>query len=295
MGRPPEGPVRSLQFHEVVNDSVDGMPVGVTWCPLCGSAAVYERRYRDRTLTVGVSGKLADDNLVIYDRETDSEWKKSSGECIAGAGDSPSVRPASVLPWGRFRDAAPDGVVLERPGGVGEAASDADDPAPIDYDGSPYGDYFESDKFGLDAHRGGDSRDWDVDDVDPKAAVLGVGAGDEAVGFSLPAVRDAGGVVRTAVGGRGVVVFATAEARSRVSFSTTAAVHTDMSTTIETPDAGEACEYCGSAVFDHDPVCVRDCTDDCGSPAYFCNYACLSSYVDEEQLTVGDACKWSPE
>ena|GEM_PF-274896 len=42
-------------------------------------------------------------------------------------------------------------------------------------------------------------------------------------------------------------------------------------------------------------VCVRDCTDDCGSPAYFCNYACLSSYIDEEDLTVGDACEWSPE
>ena len=133
------------------------MPVGMTWCPLCGSAVVYERRYRDRTLTFGVSGKLADDGLVLYDRETDSEWKESSGECIAGADDSLSVCPASVLPWGRFREAAPDGVVLERPGGVGEAASDADDPAPIDYDGSPYDYYFESNGFGLDAHRGGDS------------------------------------------------------------------------------------------------------------------------------------------
>jgi hypothetical protein len=135
------------------------MPVGVTWCPLCGSAVVYEQRYRDRTLTVGVSGKLADDDLVLHDRKTDSEWKESSGECIVGqfAGDSLSVRPASVLPWGRFREGALDGVVLERSGGVSEAASDTNDPAPIDCDGSPYGDYFESDGFGLDAHRGGDS------------------------------------------------------------------------------------------------------------------------------------------
>jgi len=207
-------PVQYLQFHEIVNDGVDGTPVAVTWCPLCGSAVVYDRRHRDRTLTFGVSGKLADDDLVMYDRETESEWKQSSGECIAGqfAGDSLSVRPASVLPWGRFREGAPDGVVLERPGGVSETASDGDDPAPIDYDDAPYREYFRSEGFGLDAHRGGDSREWDVEDLDPKAAVLGVEVGDEAVGFPLPAVRAASGVVQETVGGRDVVVFATAEA-----------------------------------------------------------------------------------
>jgi hypothetical protein len=40
---------------------------------------------------------------------------------------------------------------------------------------------------------------------------------------------------------------------------------------------------------------VRDCTADCGSPAYFCNYACLSAHIDEQELTAGDACEWSPE
>lgn len=68
-----------------------------------------------------------------------------------------------------------------------------------------------------------------------------------------------------------------------------------MSTTIETPTPDEQCAYCGSAIFDHDPLCVRDCTTDCGDPTYFCNYACLSAFVDEEGLTTGDACEWSPE
>jgi hypothetical protein len=61
-----------------------------------------------------------------------------------------------------------------------------------------------------------------------------------------------------------------------------------VSTTIDRPDADEACEYCGFRIFDHDPVCVRDC-DDCGSPAYFCNHACLVTYVDEQGLATGDA------
>ena len=68
-----------------------------------------------------------------------------------------------------------------------------------------------------------------------------------------------------------------------------------MSTTIQPPDEDQSCAYCGSSIFAHDPVCVRDCTDDCGAPTYFCNYACLSAYVDEQDLTTGNACEWSPE
>ncbi|WP_424014992.1 hypothetical protein ACOZ35_02990 [Halorubrum xinjiangense] len=67
-----------------------------------------------------------------------------------------------------------------------------------------------------------------------------------------------------------------------------------MSTTVSTPDADEPCAYCGSQIFDHDPICVRDCDDGCGSPTYFCNYACLSAHVDENDLTAGNACEWTP-
>jgi len=68
-----------------------------------------------------------------------------------------------------------------------------------------------------------------------------------------------------------------------------------MSTTIELPENDTSCTYCGERIFDHEPICIRDCTDDCGSPTYFCNYACLSSHIDEQGRTVGNACQWSPE
>lgn len=68
-----------------------------------------------------------------------------------------------------------------------------------------------------------------------------------------------------------------------------------MTTTVETPETDEICTYCNSRIFDHEPICVRDCTAECGAPTYFCNYACLSAYIDEEKLTTGDACEWSPE
>jgi hypothetical protein len=233
-GTPPKAyPIRILNYHEIVNDVVDGpgesTPVAVTWCPLCGSAVAYDRRVTegattssargaedrpvdDRTLTFGVSGKLADDDLVMYDRETDSEWKQSLGECIAGelAGTELEVLPASVSTYAAFERQHPDGLVLQPTTMDSEAASDTDEPASISYDERPYADYFDGDGFGLAAHRGeGDQRTWDRDDIDPKTVVLGVEVGDEAVGFPRPRVADAGGVVTARVGDRDVVVFAT--------------------------------------------------------------------------------------
>ncbi|WP_135665632.1 DUF3179 domain-containing protein [Halorhabdus rudnickae] len=204
-------PIRYLNYHEIVNDVVDGEPIAVTWCPLCGSAVVFDREHAGRTLEFGVSGKLADDDLVMYDRETGSEWKQSTGECIAGRfeGESLSVRPGPMVTGEQFQVSYPDGIVLQKPGGRSEAASEDDSPASIEYDQSPYESYFEMDGFGLDAHRGDGSRKWDrTNDIAPKTIVLGVEIGSDARGFPLPRVQEADGVVRTTVGGRDIVVFA---------------------------------------------------------------------------------------
>ncbi|MFB6206365.1 MAG: DUF3179 domain-containing protein [Haloglomus sp.] len=202
-------PLRYLHYHEIVNDRIDELPVAVTWCPLCGSAVVYDRRVDGRTLEFGVSGKLADDDLVMYDRETGSEWKQSSGEAIAGdlRGAELSVLPASVTSIGQFRAAHPDGQVLAPPGGQSEAASEDDTPGSIDYDESPYERYFEMDGFGLAARRGGEpGREWDREDLAPKTVVLGIERGGDALGFPLPRVEAAGGLVRATVGDGDVLV-----------------------------------------------------------------------------------------
>ena len=227
-------PIRYLHYHEIVNDTlgcevpasisesssdsgdvVDSDPIAVTWCPLCGSAVVYDRRHEGQLLEFGVSGKLADDDLVMYDRQTRSEWKQSSGVCIAGAfeGESLSIRPATLISWSQFNESYPNGRVLQAPGGKSEAASEDDAPAPIEYDSSPYDAYFANKGFGLDAHRRGhNSREWQRDDdLSPKTVVLGVESGATALGFPLPRVREKGGIVQTTVGNRAVVVFATDE------------------------------------------------------------------------------------
>lgn len=108
-------PLRILGGHEIVNDTVDGRPVAVTFCPICWSTAVYERRVDGRLLEFGVSGKLVDDALVMYDRETGSEWKRPTGECIAGPleGERLEALGASVTTFESFKDAHPDGVTLQ--------------------------------------------------------------------------------------------------------------------------------------------------------------------------------------
>ena len=63
-----------------------------------------------------------------------------------------------------------------------------------------------------------------------------------------------------------------------------------MSATITTPGPGERCVSCDSRIFDHDPICVRDYN----SPMYLRNYVCLAVYIEENNLTAGDACEWRP-
>ncbi|WP_435335485.1 DUF3179 domain-containing protein [Haloarchaeobius sp. TZWWS8] len=206
-------PIRYLHYHEIVNTDRDGHPIAVTWCPLCGSAIVYDRVVDGRELDFGVSGKLADDDLVMYDRQTESDWKQSLGACIAGEfeGTELTVLPAAMTTLGAVRASHPDAQVLERPGGVSEAGQKGGDATEISYDSDPYDHYFEMDGFGLGAHRGtGDDREWTrADDIGAKTIVLGIEVGDDALGFPMPRVLDAGGVVQTTVGGRDVVVFAT--------------------------------------------------------------------------------------
>jgi|AntRauMinimDraft_4_1070384.scaffolds.fasta_scaffold01627_5 hypothetical protein len=204
-GEPTRGyPIRILNYHEVVNDVVDGQPLAVTWCPICGSAVVYEAVVDGQPLTFGVSGKLADDDLVLYDHQTDSEWKQSTGRCIAGdlEGHSLTVVPAPMISVAAFRESYPDGVLLQPQSG-GSAAG-------RDYDSTPYEAYAEGEGFGLGPMRGsGPSRGWGHDDLDPKTVVLGVERDDETVGFPLPSIESAGGVIESTVGGHRVVVIAT--------------------------------------------------------------------------------------
>lgn len=114
-----------------------------------------------------------------------------------------------MMTWREFRSQFPTGLVLQPAHTKSEAASDTDEPADVDYAIEPYDAYFESDGFGLAAHRDeAGQRAWDRNDIAPKTIVLGVTIGNEAVGFPQPAVVNEGGLVRTTVGGAKIIVVA---------------------------------------------------------------------------------------
>jgi cytochrome c biogenesis protein CcdA len=77
-------PYNILTWHEIVNDVVDDVPVAITFCPLCGSAIVYNRQVNGDTLTFGVSGFLLESNMIMFDREQESLWQQSTGRVLAG-------------------------------------------------------------------------------------------------------------------------------------------------------------------------------------------------------------------
>ena len=112
-------PLRIMIWHEIVNDTVGGVPVTVTWCPLCNSAVVFDRRVGDRILSFGTTGKLRNSDLVMYDRQTESWWQQFTGECIVGdlLGSEVKSLPSRVESVGRFRSRFPDGRVLSEPTG----------------------------------------------------------------------------------------------------------------------------------------------------------------------------------
>jgi hypothetical protein len=119
-------------WHEIVNDVVDGVPVAVTFCPLCNTAIAFERTLDDRVLDFGTTGRLRYSNLIMYDRQTESWWQQATGEAIAGefAGRQLDFYPASLISWADFKTAHPGGKVLSRETGFAR-----------DYGRNPYTGY----------------------------------------------------------------------------------------------------------------------------------------------------------
>ena len=122
-------PLRILLWHEIVNETIGGVPVLVSYCPLCNSGVVFDRRVGGRTLTFGNTGRIRHFDMVMYDQETESWWQQFLGEAIIGAltGTQMKLIPARLESPARFIARAPQGKLLV-PG----------DPSARPYGGSPY-------------------------------------------------------------------------------------------------------------------------------------------------------------
>lgn len=121
-------PQRILVSHEIVNDTVGGTNVAVTYCPLTGTAIGFERG----DVEFGVSGQLVNNNLIMYDRATDSWWPQVLGASVRGPmkGQALHEFPVVWTTWGRWRETHPETrVMTEDTGSV------------RDYERDPYGEY----------------------------------------------------------------------------------------------------------------------------------------------------------
>ena len=110
-------PIRYLTWHEIVNDTVADIPVAVTFCPLCNSGITFDRRTDAGVLSFGVSGKLRNSDMIMYDRQTESWWQQAMGEAIVGSltGTTLQTLPTWMESWEAFAARNPDGLVMAQP------------------------------------------------------------------------------------------------------------------------------------------------------------------------------------
>ncbi|MBI2020657.1 DUF3179 domain-containing protein [Candidatus Daviesbacteria bacterium] len=149
-------PQKILNWHEIVNDVVAGDPILVTFCPLCGTAIGFER---SADTTFGVSGKLVNSNLVMYDRKTDTLWQQLGGEAIVGelVGQKLKPFPVDTVFWKDWKKLHPDTQVLSQDTGYSR-----------DYDVYPYGTYEQDRSVYFPAEGEDDTR------LHPKQIVWGI-------------------------------------------------------------------------------------------------------------------------
>lgn len=128
-------PLSVMIWHEIVNDTVGGIPVAVTYCPLCNTAIVFDRRLGNRVLDFGTTGRLRNSDLLMYDRQTESWWQQFLGEALIGAltGERLTMIPARLESFANFRDRTEQAQVLV-PGNVWTRR----------YGGNPYTNYDSS-------------------------------------------------------------------------------------------------------------------------------------------------------
>lgn len=109
-------PLQILMWHELVNDRFGGIPILVSYCPLCNSAIVFDRRVRGETLDFGVSGVVRNSDLVMYDRQTDSLWQQITADGIVGTytGETLSILASQMIPFNQFEADYPEGEILSR-------------------------------------------------------------------------------------------------------------------------------------------------------------------------------------
>ncbi|MEN8160984.1 MAG: DUF3179 domain-containing (seleno)protein, partial [Myxococcota bacterium] len=176
--------------HELVNDTLGGRPILVSYCPLCGTGLVFDRRVGGEVLRFGVSGLLYRSDLLMFDRKSESLWSQIGAEAVTGArrGQRLTLLRSKLVRWADWRAQHPDSRVLSRETGHRR-----------NYDRSPYADYATSEDLLFPVPP--DRR------YHPKMPTLGLRvAGGRARGYPAVELVRAGGAVEERFAGHAVRV-----------------------------------------------------------------------------------------
>ena len=125
-------PIPILNWHEIVNDEMGGLPLAITYCPLTGTSVAWDRTIGGEVTTFGVSGFLYNNNLLPYDRNSESVWSQMRTECINGdlLATQLETYPLVETTWANWKNIIDEPTILSDNTGYGR-----------DYTSYPYGDY----------------------------------------------------------------------------------------------------------------------------------------------------------
>ena len=155
-------PLQILVWHEIVNDKINGEPILITYCPLCGSGIAYERKIESNgekfETRFGTSGKLYNSNLVMYDEKTDTYWQQIDGKAIVGELTGQELKEISIdtVVWRDWKSSHKDSEVLSQNTGFSRQ-----------YGRDPYGNYYEDSFLIFDVNAQDDR-------IHPKTVVFGI-------------------------------------------------------------------------------------------------------------------------
>ena len=192
-------PIKILNLHEIVNDELAGVPIVVTYCPLCGSGVVFSATVEGQVLEFGVSGLLYNSDVLLYDRATESLWSQLLARAVSGplVGSELRLVVASHTTWRQWRAQHPQTEVIAPRFGLMRGA----------YDTNPYAGYEQSPNTWFPVSHS-DSR------YQPKELVLGLSMGGIAKAYPLFEL-EIGGASRTdQIAGHTIEIQFDADARS---------------------------------------------------------------------------------
>lgn len=185
-------PLAILNYHEIVNDRIGDQAFAVSYCPLCDSASVFDRSTPDGDREFGVSGLLYNSNVLMYDRDSESEslWSQLRSKSIAGPKVDQQLRlfPLELTTWQDWQQRHPATTVLSVQTGYTR-----------NYARSPYRAYFQTPKLMFPVNRSNDR-------LPKKEKVLGILVGDQTRAYPLSSFNEQNTRVEDQLGGKRFVI-----------------------------------------------------------------------------------------